>query len=161
MRAFYKRIIRTLLLLLVFAAIAPFVYPLKNGKPLLSFEQLRLPSLPDIPLLTGGNTSESETVTAYKWRDSQGNWQFGSEPPQDVPYEAVELDPNTNLLQRVKSAPEPAPAKRAAMDKTPDAGEEDVVFGYTPEKIEAMMEKTREVRDAMDVHHQSLEGLDK
>ena len=167
MRSLYKKISRLLLLLLVFAAIVPFVYPMKNGKPLLSLDQFKLPSLPemslpDISLSSQEKTAETGTVTAYKWQDGQGNWFFGSEPPQGIRYELMELDPNANLIQGLKAAPEPvtqAEASTTEMAAQPGNGE--VVFGYTPEKIEAMMEKTRQVKDAMDAHHTALEGLDK
>ncbi len=166
MRSLSRKMLRMLLLLLVFAAVVPFVYPLKNGKPLLSLEQLRLPSLPELslpelPLPSPNNAAGNGTVTAYKWRDAQGNWQFDSEPPKDVAYETMELDPNTNLIQGMKAAPSPAPAEPAMTEKPRQPGDGEVEFGYTPEKIEAMMEKTRQVRDALDAHHQSLEELEK
>lgn len=168
MRPFYKKIIRTLLLLLVFAAVVPFVYPMKNGKPLLSLDRLELPSLPelslpDIPLLSQEKTAETGTLTtAYKWRDPRGNWQFGSEPPRDGPYETLQLDPNVNLIQGEKAAPEPAPEGAGAAQKAPSQADDgEVVFGYTPAKIEAMMEKTHQVKEAMEAHHQALEGLDR
>ena len=171
MRPFYRKMSRMLLLLLIFAAVVPFVYPLKNGKPLLSLDQLNLPSLPDISLPdislpevsspSGPSGNESAPVTAYKWRDAGGNWQFGGEPPQGVPYETVVLDPNANLIQGVKPAPEVPPEKPQQTEEASPTGDGEVVFGYTPEKIEAMMEKTREVRDSMEKHYQTLEGMEK
>lgn len=34
----------------------------------------------------------------YKWRDDQGRWQITDTPPTDRAYEAVRVDPDTNVL---------------------------------------------------------------
>jgi hypothetical protein len=160
MRLFSRKIIRLLLLLLLFAALAPFVLPLNHGKPLLSLERLRLPAMPEISLPSVQESQDNPTVTAYKWRDAEGNWQFASEPPQGLPYETIELDPNTNLLQGLKNTPAPA-AEDARQSDEPSKDDGEAAFGYTPEKIEKVMEKARQARDALESHNKSLEGLDK
>lgn len=156
MRRLYRNFIRTLLLLFVFSAVFPFVYPWQDGKPLLSLNQLKLPALPELPW---SNTDRADQpVTVYKWQDAEGSWQFGNEPPQGVAYESRELDPNTNLLAGVEAAPSATPVTTEG--KLPVQTGTELVYGYTPDKIEAMMEKTRQVRDSMNAHHQRLEGLD-
>lgn len=162
MRRIYKKFIRTLLMLLVISAVFPFVYPWKDGKPLLSWSQLKLPSLPDLslPEFMPSADQSGQTVTVYKWRDAQGNWQFGNEPPKERTFETLMLDPDTNLVEGVK-APSATPTSTTPDKQAPaQATNDELVFGYTPEKIEAMMEKTRQVRDSMNAHHQRLEGLD-
>lgn len=166
MRRVNKNLIRTLLMLLALIAIFPFAYPWKNSKPLLSLNQLNLPafpdiSLPDVPLPSENTTPADQHVTVFKWPDAQGGWQFGNEPPQGVNYETVELDPNANLLPGVKAPPANAPAPEAKMQQSAPTGDGEFVFGYTPEKIEAMMEKTRQVRDSLKAHNKALEGLEK
>ena len=34
----------------------------------------------------------------YRWKDAQGRVQLTDEPPTDRPYEAVQIDPNRNVL---------------------------------------------------------------
>ena len=42
---------------------------------------------------------KSSSATLYKWRDKQGGWQYTQElPPQGVPYEAVEVRSDVNVL---------------------------------------------------------------
>ena len=161
MSRLYKKLIRTLLLLLVFSAVFPFVYPMNDGKPLLSLNQLSLPTLPEISLPSQGGSDRSETVTAYKWRDGEGGWQFGSEPPKGVAYETLELDPDTNILPEVKALPAPAPATVAKKQGTSPNDDEGAAFGYSPEKIEEMMAKTRQARDSLNAHHQALEDINR
>ncbi len=166
MSRLYKKLIRTLLLLLVFSAVFPFVYPMTDGKPLLSLNQLKLPtfpeiSLPEIPLPSHGGSNPGQTVTAYKWQDAEGSWQFGNEPPQGVAYETLELDPDANILPKVKASPALAPATVAEKQGASPTDHERATFGYSPEKIEEMMAKTRQAKDRMDAHHQALEDIDR
>ncbi len=157
MRRLYKNFIRTLLLSLVFSAVFPFVYPWQDGKPLLSLNQLKLPALPELPWSKADQAGQP--VTVYKWQDAEGDWQFGNEPPQGIAYESLELDPDTNLLAAVEAAPSARPVTTEGKPPV-QTGTDERVYGYTPGKIEAMMEKTRQVRDSMNAHHQRLEGLD-
>lgn len=167
MQRFYKNMIRTLLLLLVLGAVFPFVYPWSDGKPLLSLNDLTFPAAPDLSLpdiaLSQNDKPASQPVVVYKWQDAEGGWQFGSKPPQGVNYEVVELDPNTNLLPGVKPLPANPPTTTSEMEKQDSAGPDngEPVIGYTPDKIEAMMEKTRQARDSLNEHYRTLEGIDK
>jgi hypothetical protein len=153
MRRFSRKIIRISLLLLLFAAIAPFAYPLKDGKPLLSLERLSLPSLPALPL----PKADPEPVTAYKWRDEQGNWHFAGEPPQGIAYQRIELDPQSNLIPGAGSTPQAA-KETAEPGQAAQSGDGGSGFGYTPEQIGAVMEKAREASAALEAHHRAVEG---
>lgn len=157
MRRIYRNFIRTLLLLLLLSAVFPFVYPLKDGKPLLSLDKLKLPPLPEMAI--PGLTSANQPITAYKWQDAQGEWHFANDPPQGVDYETLEVDPNTNLVPEVKPSPASAAQNRSEQQE-PTRNSDEVTFGYTPEKIEAMMDKTRQARDRTNEHHQALDALE-
>lgn len=125
-----RKFTRTLLMLLLFAAIFPFLYPWKDGKPLLSWSQLSLPQLPQetMPTSTPSPSPDEEDtrerkrepnrgVMIYRWRGSDGEVQFGSTPPpKGVAFESVEVLPDANLIQSTTavapadSADEPSPA---------------------------------------------------
>lgn len=107
-----RKTIRLLLLLLLFIVIFPFVYPWKDGKPLLSWSELTLPELPSIELpkmpripLPGKEETAREPnqpVKLYRWQGVDGSTQFSNEPPaQGVAYEVVEVNPDTNLIRAV------------------------------------------------------------
>lgn len=42
--------------------------------------------------------ARADNPTLYKWKDAQGRWNVTDEPPQGRPYEAVKIDPDTNVL---------------------------------------------------------------
>ena len=120
-----RRYLHTLLLLLLFAAIFPFVYPWKDGKPLLSWSELRMPGsssikLPELPTLpelatpivpgTGEARAPNEPVRLYRWQGSDGTTQFSNEPPPEgVKYEVVEVNPDANLIPAAPQTPTAAP----------------------------------------------------
>jgi hypothetical protein len=164
MRSGSRSVIRVLLLLLVFAGIFPFVYPLKDGKPLLSLDQLTMPKIPDVSLPNvslplSEDKPAATPVTVYKWQDAEGNWHFSNEPPPaGIPYESSEVDPNANLIQGVNSSPA-ATAEETQSKRNSDKTDKEVVFGYTPEKVGEMMEKTRNVKKALEQRQQAEQEM--
>lgn len=157
-------VIRILLLLLVLAGIFPFVYPMKDGKPLLSLDDIVLPKLPDVSLpdvsLPGDEPPAGTPVTIYKWRDSSGNLHFSSEkPPAGVAYEAGEVDPNANLIQGVATVPAKTSPQTSGKGDAAPSSDKPSVFGYTPEKISEMMEQTRKAKKALEERQQADQQL--
>ncbi len=105
-----RKHIRILLLILVVAAVIPFVYPWKDGKPLLSWSDIRLPQgpaieLPELPEMALPGKEDSpraphQPVKLYRWQDAEGGIQFSNElPPVGVTFEIVEVNPEANLIQ--------------------------------------------------------------
>lgn len=117
----------SLLALIVAAGVAPFVVPLKDGKPLLEFKppDLGIPSLPamsDFSSVNQGVDRSNQPVTFYQWRDATGVMQLDSTPPDHGDYKVVTVDPNTNLIQALpRSTPTPtaAPKPSAPSRSTP------------------------------------------
>ena len=108
-----RKYIHLLLLLLLFAVIFPFAYPLKDGKPMLSWSDLRMPKMPSVTLPELPGTGETardanQPVTLYRWQGADGSPQFGSEPPaKGVKYEVVEVNPDANLIQALPPSDTP------------------------------------------------------
>ncbi len=107
-----RKLIRILLLLMLFAAIFPFTFPWRDGKPMLSWSDLKLPGMPEVEMpqieLPGSEEkarAAHQPLSLYRWQDSNGGMQFSNEPPpEEVAYQRVEVNPDANLLQ----APPPA-----------------------------------------------------
>ena len=82
-----------IIIALVVAVAAALMYvPVKDGKPLLSPDQVKATldsagtQLPETVL-----TEETDVLpTMFRWRDSKGNWQYGDRPPPGVEAEPVE-----------------------------------------------------------------------
>ncbi len=160
MRSGYRKISRLLLLLLIFATAALFVYPMKDGKPLLSLNKLSMLSLPDAPLskipLPAVITETPAPVTVYKWQDKEGGWQFSNEPPpQGVVYQTHTLDPNANIMESV-SATASSHSPETDTDTTTGDG---AAFGYSVDEISRMMETTNRVKEAVEQRQQTRQGI--
>lgn len=41
-----------------------------------------------------------DTTTLYKWQGENGNWHVGDTPPEGVPYEAMEVRQDVNVIPR-------------------------------------------------------------
>jgi hypothetical protein len=148
MRSTPRKLIRILMLVLIFATAFLFIYPMKNGKPLLSLGALHLPSIPEVPLPeipSLGQGKGDAPVTVYQWQDSNGGWHFSNEaPPAGVRYEARTVDPNTNLLQSEGATASAPPEQRHSSPST----DQTLDFDYSPESISRVLEQTDKVREA-------------
>ena len=102
----------SMLSLLVTAGVAPFVLPLKDGKPLLEFQapDLKMPPIPELPELpnlsetTGGESEPNRQVSFYQWKDSNGLTQITSTPPPTGEYRTIKVNPNANMIQALPTA---------------------------------------------------------
>lgn len=74
-----------LLLALIAAALWAWWTYAPDSVPAVVREQLSAPAPP-------------ANSTLYKWKDAQGNWNVTDQPPQGRTYEAVQIDPDTNVL---------------------------------------------------------------
>ena len=106
-----------LLLLLLLAVIFPFTFPWKDGKPMLSLSDIRMPNmssvtLPELPGQGGTSRESNQPVTLYRWQGADGSTQFGSEPPANgVTYQVVEVNPDANLIQALPPSDTPDTAE--------------------------------------------------
>lgn len=66
------------------------------------------PALAPLLEVPGPVAAPARDPLLYKWRDDKGQWNITDQPPADRPYEAVKVDPNTNVLPS-GVAPEPLP----------------------------------------------------
>ncbi len=155
-----RKYLRTLLTLLLFAAIFPFVYPWKDGKPLLSWSEIKVPEMPEVALPrvalpTAGTESiaSEQLVTLYRWQDADGSIQFSNEPPAEgIAYEVVEVNPDANLL--------PAVAASSSVEPPPPATEEGHRGVLLPSPLTVSpAEALQLVEDARQLRHSSQERL--
>jgi hypothetical protein len=142
-----------MLLLLVFAAIFPFTFPWKDGKPMLSWSELKLPGMPEVevPEITLPGSEEQardphQPLSLYRWQDSEGGAQFSNEPPPEgVAYQRVEVNPDANLLQ----APPPAIKQESPSPQGETAPDSSLPSPLTVSPGEAMqlIEDAHEIRE--------------
>lgn len=158
-----KKLALTLLFLLLLAAIIPFTLPLKEGKPLLQWDQLqtpqlKLPPLPDLSLTE--SDSPEHTVTSYKWQDAAGNWHLSDAPPVSGDYTAVTVNPNTNII----AAPEPAaptPRQPPAPNRAPEPHNDSPTPTLNPAATltrgQEVMEQARQLEQTLQQRQQQLD----
>jgi hypothetical protein len=82
--------LRGLLALLVLAAaVAAWWWYAPDGIPSVMREQVVIP-------LTDLVAAKPDVL--YKWKDAKGQWNVTDQPPVGRPYEAIRVNPNTNVL---------------------------------------------------------------
>ncbi len=147
-----RKLIGSLLVVLIIAGVAPYTLPLKNGEPLLKWSDVsipKLPKLPDLPKIPKFNEAEPQSITTYKWRDSAGNWHLGDTPPQNVAYETIVVNPDVNLLPAITPttvAEEPPP--ETVKETTPQS-DYSPAMAYDPQKVKEVMDSARNVENLL------------
>ena len=152
-----RKINRILLLLLLLAAIFPFTFPWKDGKPLLNWSDITKPEIPEITLpempeladLTKSDNKEEiraphQPVTLYRWQSDDGGIQFSNElPPQGVSYEVVEVNPDANIVQAItpETGQKPATEEEASGISLPSP------LTVSPQEATQLLEDARKIRD--------------
>jgi hypothetical protein len=156
-----RTIIKGLLALLVVAGAAPFILPLDEGRPLLSLDDLKAPSLPELPKVdltspAGESAAEPGPAHVYRWKDEGGNWHYSDEaPPEGTAYETIVTEPVRNTIPapaQPASEPEGTAAAGASEDDT------DTPSIYSPEGVRKVLEDARDVQTLMDDHNKRLDG---
>ncbi|MDF1779678.1 MAG: DUF4124 domain-containing protein [Alcanivoracaceae bacterium] len=82
-----------LVLALIAALVAALMFvPAKDGKPLLDPERVKATVEQTSDRITerqDGWIDEAEMDVLYRWKDKNGNWQYGDRPPKGVEAEIV------------------------------------------------------------------------
>lgn len=128
---------------MVISALLPFtILKGKDGKPLMSFSDIKGPEMPKLPDSIPGASSLPDSGNKdviYKWKDKEGLTQFTSTPPPPgVEYTSKGYDPDMNLIQSVevkKDEPVAASDSQKKISKPSDIGNP-----YSPEKIEKLFD---------------------
>lgn len=178
--------IKFLFFIVILAIAGPFFMKGPDGKPLMSFDKLGIPSFSDLAKLssaqkkTAPTNTDAETITHtsggetfYKWQDQYGIWQFTTTPPPSQPFETVETDPNANVIQSLSKDTIDTALGRVAevSDETAKTGESEAekspleeLGGLSPTtvpitKIPKLLDDAKNVQNIMDQHAKQLEKL--
>ena len=144
-----KLFIKLMISVLVIGILLPFtILKGTDGKPLLSFTDLKSPELPKVSgSITGlGGESSDNKDAIYKWVDENGDLQFSnSPPPAGIEHTIMNYDPNLNVIQAVEvKSNEPAEVLESE-PKEEATSVKDVGNPYSPEKIEKLFEDANNI----------------
>ncbi len=161
---------------LVLAVLLPFtVLKGKDGRPLMSFSDIKLPNvkIPDLsvpdaikPSNTQLSPNNSDKDIVYKWKDSSGALHFtSSPPPEGIEFTAKGYDPNQNLIQSVKVNKEEDQETGIAGQGDGKGGgiqnksEKGIGNPYSPKKIEKLFDDAENVQKILNERTKALENL--
>ncbi|VAW86553.1 hypothetical protein MNBD_GAMMA18-1106 [hydrothermal vent metagenome] len=116
--------------------------------------------IPAIPEALQGVLDESDSekkngaTVVYKWRDAEGNWQFGDTPPAKNDFEV------TNI-QGVQSMQMYIPTAKQTVEKVTESETAKNITPLTPftepEKVKELMDKARGVEQLMKDRKQAID----
>jgi len=104
-----KLFLKFIIFIVVLACAAPFILKRTDGRPWMSFSDLKTPdlSVPDISPITDQvrklHNTDSDDVTrhqttVFKWQDKNGIWHFSDEASTTAESEEIIINHNTNMV---------------------------------------------------------------
>lgn len=146
-------------IILIGALAIPFVMKNKQGEPMMS-----LPNLNDLsPSAIISNTpSLPSERTIYKWKDHNGVWHYGDQPPSDTTFSTLVVNDQTNIIQStpVPEATAPAATTEANIAKQetyqPPKNNEDTL---TLDRALNIVDDAHAVREMMEQRNQQLDAI--
>ncbi len=157
-----KWIYRIFTLVLLGGALAvPFFMKNKQGDPMMS--------LPTLNELSPGNIASkapsiSSDRTVFKWKDKQGAWHYGDQPPSNsTQFSTIIVNDQTNIIQPPpvpQDEPESSPTMLSSKDSkagyAPPKNKDDVL---TLERALNIVDDAHAVREMMEQRNNQLDAL--
>lgn len=135
----------TLGLLIGGAVVLPYFLKGPDGKSLMDM-------VPDIDTTL---STEQTRQTYYKWKDANGIWQFGDNPPEGVHKIAVNIDTAANILQATNT-PTPKPEQNAKPKaEVPQPGTNAI---FNPAAAKQALEDAQAIQGMMEDRVKSIDG---
>lgn len=172
-----KLMFKLMLVLLVLIGASPFILPGKNGQPLFSFSDLKMPdfsSLSGSPkskvvVIPENGTIDKEIVnkknltTVHKWMDDSGVWQFSDQNNSGGTSELVNINPDSNVVQAMKVA-QPEDEKSNVATDSGDNTETDLSSIPLPttipmKDIPKLINQTKELKNTLEQRYQEQQTL--
>ena len=155
--------VKLLIAVLVIGILLPFTLLKGNdGKPLISFTDLKLPDMSIIPEDIQSSVDESlnDEDIIYRWTDAGGNLQFSnSPPPVGVTYTVLDYDPNLNVIQAVEVRTDEPEAVLEMEPKKKTSSAEDIGSPYSVEKIEKLFEDANNIEKLLNQRLKNQEAI--
>jgi len=158
-----KLFVKLLIAVLVIGILMPFTLLKGNdGKPLISFTDLKLPDIFTIPENIQSSVDESldSKDIIYKWTDAGGHLQFSnSPPPVGVTYTVLDYDPNLNVIQAVAVRADEPEVALEIVPKKKTRSTEDISSPYSVEKIEKLFEDANNIEKLLNQRLTNQEAM--
>jgi len=158
-----KFFVKLMMAAVVLAVLLPFtVLKGKDGRPLMSFNDLKAPdiTIPEVPdslnLPEGTRIGKREDII-YQWRDAKGELHFTSAPPTEgIEYTAKGYDPDANLIQSIEVKHEEDESKVVeSVAKKPTS----IGNPYSPEKIQKLFDDAENVQQLLNDRMKQQEAI--
>lgn len=171
-----------MLFILIVLTVGPLIY-FNGGSDYLD-KFLQKPSKPSLKLnkdVVYAPVTTDEKVKVYKWKDENGVWQFGSNPPPGlVGVESMTLQPNVNIMKPIdlpQSKEEKQRSGLVRLGTAPDAlkskGDKDKdkeAFGisqdalenpYAPDSISELLNTTKNLQGVLNNRSEAQKSVGK
>lgn len=122
---------------------------------------------------TAAREAETSAKVVYRWRDSAGVWHFQQEKPRDTEAEAIQLEPDRNIVRStdlISRAATIADARAKANEKFANDEKEKAsatvdesanqggpAHPYSPTAVRKLIEDARNIQSTMDERTRELE----
>ena len=143
-----KILLKTLVLMIIIACVAPFFLKGPDDSPLLEPKDLKLP---DIKKPRTSIIKPQEPVKIYKWKDKNGVWHFSNKEKPSPDAEVILVEPDRHPPPETE--PEPARDENTPSDDPPS-----MTFPLTisPAKVKKLKQDAEKVKVELEKRYEEL-----
>lgn len=163
-----KIFIRLIMLVVVLGLAGPFFLKRPDGQPWMNTSDLMPNTSPverlltDIKAMFAGWFGEEQVepigqTKVYRWKSPEGHWQLSDTPPPDAKADVIFVNPDTNLIQGLRSTP----VSNAAGDETANELPSGIPLPMTisPTQVKKLMDDAKAVQQTLNQRNQDLEAI--
>lgn len=146
-------IFKAVLMILIMVGISNYLMYIMTGKAPFSFGDMSL-NMPEASISELKSHIPAGKEQAYKWTDANGTVHYSSEPPpENHAVELIHVDPNTNLVQGLRSEPKKVETQVNQVPATtlPTGSV------YNPKTIKKLMDDAKGVQETLNKRYENLE----
>lgn len=143
-------------MLAIMLGVSNYMMYIMTGKLPFSADSFSVPSLPDSLPSTIGSSILSKKQQAYKWTDENGVVHYSSEAPSDAAQATIiEVDPNTNMVQGLRSAAEPdTEATEPKQEPHASLPQGNI---YNPDTIKKLIDDAKNVQETLNKRNEDID----
>lgn len=107
----------------------------------------------------GDDNAEPEPfgqTKVYRWQDKDGYWQLSDTPPPGIEADVTYIDPDRNMIQGIRSQPQPEPQNQGASDLPSGVP---LPLTISPSKVQKLMDDAKQVQETLNQRNQDMDAI--
>jgi len=154
-----KTLLKTLILMIIIACVAPFFLKGPDDSPLLEPKDLKIPDIktPKVPDIgVPGLKKPNEPKKIYKWKDKNGVWHFSNKEKPETDAEVILVEPDRHPPPAAVPEPKGAQEKPSAPPRADDPSRITFPMTISPSEVKKLKEDAEKIKVELQKRYEEI-----